>query len=161
LSYNKRYNTEEKRLNIMKKSLIYLIMIAIFIGAAIIGLLLIRFLSGPEDSWICDKEGWIKHGNPKGPKPWIACTSKPNQIISFDKIGNLTQDTVSQAWTFIYEEPGAPALRVKLLMSQECIMANTEITCGNYTFRVGDRVNAVGIIENDNLESFVLNPSSD
>jgi hypothetical protein len=145
----------------MKKYSVYLLMAVGFIIVAILGLFLVRFLSGPEDLWICQEGDWIKHGNPKGPKPWITCTTKPNQGIPFDKLGNLTQDAASQLWTFVYEEPGSPALRVKLLITQECNMTNNHIVCGNNTFRIGDRVNAVGILNNDNLEGFVLKPSSD
>ncbi len=38
------------------------------------GLLFIRFaFSGPEDSWICKDNQWIKHGNPSYPKPVANC----------------------------------------------------------------------------------------
>jgi hypothetical protein len=40
-------------------------------------LLFLRFfLGGPEDSWICSKGVWVKHGNPIGPKPEIVCKDK-------------------------------------------------------------------------------------
>ncbi|MCX6737472.1 MAG: hypothetical protein NTX26_01895 [Candidatus Parcubacteria bacterium] len=145
----------------MKKYSVYLMIVLGFIIVAVLGLFLLRFLSGPEDLWICQEGNWVKHGNPNGPKPWIACTTKPNQIISFEEIGNLTQDTVSRAWTFVYGEPGAPALKVKLLITQECSMTDTDIICGNYTFKIGDRVSVMGILNGNNLESFILSPSND
>lgn len=37
-------------------------------------LLFIRFMfGGPEDSWICKDNQWIKHGNPSYPKPVLPC----------------------------------------------------------------------------------------
>ena len=44
-------------------------------------ILLIRFgLGGPEDSWICDKNGaWVKHGHPSYPSPIVAC-KKTSQL---------------------------------------------------------------------------------
>lgn len=39
----------------------------------ILSFLAIRFLSGPEDNWICQNSVWIKHGNPKTPKPSGSC----------------------------------------------------------------------------------------
>lgn len=41
--------------------------------AAIIVLGIIRFSSGPEDTWICQEEGWVKHGNPGEPMPNEEC----------------------------------------------------------------------------------------
>lgn len=137
----------------MKKYPIYLII------AVILGLFLVRFLSGPEDLWLCDKGTWIKHGNPSGPKPQTLCTATSTSF-SFNKTGNLTQDT-NTAWYLTYEEPGAPALRVKLLLTQECAMTNEVITCGVNSFRVGDRITAMGISENGNLENFILLPAND
>ena len=40
----------------------------------IVILLTVRFLfGGPEDSWICDKGQWVKHGSPSYPKPVVDC----------------------------------------------------------------------------------------
>jgi hypothetical protein len=54
-------------------AIVFVVLIAI---AAII--LYIRFgLGGPEDSWLCDKNGnWIKHGNPSYPSPVVSCDNK-------------------------------------------------------------------------------------
>ena len=39
----------------------------------ILSFLAIRFLSGPEDTWICVNNEWVKHGNPNVPKPANPC----------------------------------------------------------------------------------------
>lgn len=37
-------------------------------------LFLIRFLfGGPEDTWLCVGRDWVKHGNPKEPRPQGEC----------------------------------------------------------------------------------------
>jgi hypothetical protein len=45
-------------------------LIIVFLIFALLTLVLIRTLAGPEDSWIKDQSGkWIKHGNPASPMP--------------------------------------------------------------------------------------------
>jgi len=143
----------------MKKYQIYLIILITFIIVAILGLFLIRLLSGPEDLWLCNEGVWIQHGQPRGPHPKTLCTTT-STILGFNKIGNLTQDT-NKAWYLVYEEPGAPALKIKLILSQECLMTNEYINCNSNTFKIGDRIIAKGIAENGNLENFILLPVSD
>ena len=143
----------------LKRTSVYLLMIAIFIVVAVLGLFLMRLLSGPEDLWLCDKGVWVKHGQPRGPEPKTLCTTT-STILTFNKVGNLTQAT-NKAWYLVYEEPGAPALSVKLMLSQECTMTNEKITCDYYDFKIGDRVNATGIVDNGNLENFNLIPVKD
>jgi hypothetical protein len=39
--------------------------------------LAVRFiLGGPEDSWICQNNAWVKHGNPSAPMPETQCGNK-------------------------------------------------------------------------------------
>lgn len=52
----------------MNKRVIFLIIIV-----AIASLLLV-FLRGDEDSWICVNGEWTKHGNPAVEKPLNSCT---------------------------------------------------------------------------------------
>jgi len=40
---------------------------------------MVRFLfGGPEDTWICQNNQWVKHGNPDFPKPLRRCDEKTN-----------------------------------------------------------------------------------
>jgi hypothetical protein len=46
----------------------------ILISLLVLGFLAIRYiLGGPEDSWLCVKGQWVKHGNPASPKPTVNC----------------------------------------------------------------------------------------
>jgi hypothetical protein len=49
----------------------------IFVGIGLlviaIGIVIIMRFSTPEDSWICTKAGWVKHGNPTADMPKIGC----------------------------------------------------------------------------------------
>lgn len=50
-----------------------IIIIITIILAAFIVLLGIRFLSGDEDTWLCQNNQWVKHGNPNAPQPTTGC----------------------------------------------------------------------------------------
>jgi len=56
----------------------------IFIGVGLlviaIGIILIVRFSTPEDSWLCTKSGWVKHGNPKAEMPKIGCVIPVNDL---------------------------------------------------------------------------------
>ncbi len=63
----------------MKKSILIAGILIIAAGLIIFGL---RFLSGDEDTWLCQNGEWVKHGNPSGPAPAVGC----DKIISnFDE----------------------------------------------------------------------------
>jgi len=54
----------------MKKSIkITLITIPVVIAL----FFLVRFLSGPEDTWLCQAGQWVKHGSPSLPMPVVPC----------------------------------------------------------------------------------------
>lgn len=42
----------------------------------IIGIIFFIFFRGNEDTWICDKGEWVKHGNPSFSKPIVSCSGK-------------------------------------------------------------------------------------
>ena len=53
----------------MKKiSLIILLPILI-----ILGIFMLRFLSGDEDTWLCQNGQWVKHGQPAAAMPQKPC----------------------------------------------------------------------------------------
>lgn len=45
--------------------------IAILILFVLLAMMFI--IRGDEDTWICGKEGWVKHGNPSAPAPTEQC----------------------------------------------------------------------------------------
>jgi hypothetical protein len=60
--------------------------ISIVVVMVIIIALTIRFLSGDEDTWLCQNGEWIKHGQPSAPKPTSGCNDqKPSDEVSVTK----------------------------------------------------------------------------
>lgn len=56
-----------------------LVVVLAAIGGAI---LVLRFgFGGPEDTWLCQNNQWVKHGNPSAPMPEAACVSSDNQNL--------------------------------------------------------------------------------
>ena len=55
----------------MNKKILYIIIGAVVLLLVIV--LAVRFLSGPEDTWICQGTQWVKHGNPSLPMPAEPC----------------------------------------------------------------------------------------
>ena len=49
--------------------------IVIIVGVLIVILWLLRLLSGDEDTWLCTKQWWTKHGNPFASMPTTSCGS--------------------------------------------------------------------------------------
>jgi hypothetical protein len=56
-------NANEKKRKLMVIGLIVAILFVFIV---------IRFV-GSEDNWICQDGKWIKHGNPRMPKPTVTC----------------------------------------------------------------------------------------
>jgi putative hemolysin len=97
--------------------------IAIIVAIIFAAILIVRF-STPEDTWICENDQWIRHGNPDSPMPQSGC-GKQNVQYDFSKTGNITNfdtttQTQAQSWRFLYEEPGAPALSVLFIPTEDC-----------------------------------------
>jgi len=109
----------------MNKKIILSVVVVVLIIAAAIAV--VRF-STDEDTWICNDHQWIKHGSPDKPMPQTGCGEKQNNNeveINFSKVGNITNfDTKTnketQAWYFLYEEPGAPAISKILVPTSGC-----------------------------------------
>jgi hypothetical protein len=66
-----------------QKILLIIVGVIIILGVIILG---IRFLSGPEDDWICANGEWVKHGQPNAPMPSTFCPganiNKPSENIN-------------------------------------------------------------------------------
>ena len=59
--------------NMTKRILISLLVFVI----ALISILFIRFvLGGDEDTWLCENNAWVKHGNPSNSMPVEECISE-------------------------------------------------------------------------------------
>jgi hypothetical protein len=57
----------------MKKKLKIVLLILVSLAIAMFA---IRFLSGPEDTWICSQGVRVKHGKPSAPQPTTPCQTK-------------------------------------------------------------------------------------
>ncbi len=57
-------------------------------------MLVLFFLRGPEDTWICGENGWVKHGVPSAPMPTEPCGERSvklyyyNYDLDKDETGN-------------------------------------------------------------------------
>ena len=54
------------------------ITIGVFLILALL-VVIVRFFSGDEDTWICDNGQWVKHGNPSAPMPDAGCGAATNE----------------------------------------------------------------------------------
>lgn len=139
----------------MKQLAVVLLVLIVIVGAAL------YLKAWNEDVWVCESSGWVKHGNPSDPMPIGGCGAvnentnngndePPQTGVPFSDSGNLVRGEIN-GWEFVYEEPGAPALRVALQFTmqsvcdfgeghgeEQCI--NARRTIGN----VGDRVKIEG-----------------
>ncbi|MFA6253301.1 MAG: hypothetical protein WCV69_03580 [Patescibacteria group bacterium] len=53
----------------------FFIIIIIFLVAAFL-LAGLMWLRGDEDTWLCTKGQWVKHGNPSASQPTTPCNNK-------------------------------------------------------------------------------------
>jgi hypothetical protein len=76
----------------------------ILIGVVIVAVVIlsIRFFSGPEDIWLCQNGGWVKHGQPSAAMPTTPCGQQNNNPIAtttasteIEVSAPLSGDTVS------------------------------------------------------------------
>jgi len=65
------------QVNLFWKIFIGVILVAVI---AAISILSLRFLSGPEDTWLCQNNEWVKHGSPSAPEPTTSCGSSQNPV---------------------------------------------------------------------------------
>lgn len=58
-----------------QKLWVYLLVLGL---ALVVGATLIRIgLGGPEDTWICSENGWVRHGDPSQAMPETGCVPTP------------------------------------------------------------------------------------
>ncbi|MDA3802878.1 MAG: hypothetical protein PF488_03205 [Patescibacteria group bacterium] len=63
-------------------------------------------------------------------------------LINFETTGNVVKD--GSTWSVVYEEPGAPALKEKLVFDEQSVCLK-EGVCRPVYWQIGDRVEVVGI----------------
>ena len=96
-------NPKKKNSTKMKKFVFLIFILAFFLVGILFGL---RFLlGGPEDDWICVNNQWVKHGNPRAPKPTGSCgknsqIANPASIYCKEQGGNLEIKTATGGGQF-------------------------------------------------------------
>lgn len=65
-----------------KKSIVILIVLIVVLGVAW------AFVRGPEDTWLCLDGEWVRHGQPKAPKPAAPCGEKGGLIGGESALGD-------------------------------------------------------------------------
>jgi len=142
-----------------KKNIVPIIVLVVMVAAALV---ILRIVT-PEDTWICDNGQWVKHGNPSQAMPATGCGQNNNAEINFSKAGNITNfdsktQIETQAWYFLYEEPGKPAISKLLVISSNCLyhyINGNSATCldagGN--FYNGQRVKIDGQLTDNALNA--------
>jgi hypothetical protein len=110
------------------------LIIAGVIVLAIILILSARIIS-PEDTWLCVKGEWTKHGNPSSAKPLVGCGQEvASTAVNFNETGHLVKDNPGLkpgVWFLVYEKPGVPALTTELSFDSgsKCKLNGTEGIC--------------------------------
>ncbi len=123
------------------------------IGVAVLFLLIagifitIRFLSGDEDTWICENGSWIRHGNPSDPMPISGCGSKDvkeeteKNVLSEDKKDGSEKPVgiANPASVFCIENDGKLEIRKDEIGNETgwCIFANGK-ECEEWSFFRGE-----------------------
>ncbi|MGI5827625.1 MAG: hypothetical protein ACOX6V_01230 [Patescibacteria group bacterium] len=71
---------------------------------------------------------------------------------NFEETGTLVNfdsatETETDYWSFVYEKPGSPALKMKLEFTDKsvCVISETETPCDKAKLNNGDRVKVEGI----------------
>lgn len=81
------------------------------------------FIRGDEDTWLCQNNQWVKHGNPSVPMPTDGCNPKPTET----QIAN-------PASVYCTEQGGKSEIRIQNDSSQTgfCIFSDRE--CDEWEF---------------------------
>lgn len=78
----------------MKCRILFFLLFLLF---ALIILFTLRFVfGGPEDTWLCQKGSWVKHGNPSAPPPATGC-GEP-QVVGGDKDAHGCIGSAGYSW---------------------------------------------------------------
>lgn len=99
-----------------------------------------------DNRWVCEKGIWVKKGNPVSPRPSENCVDENSNSGVFSKIGNLVRGEGVSYWSLVYEEPGAPALKVRLSFTAKsvCRIGRSVVPCEDELWKVGDRAEISG-----------------
>ncbi|MDD5623334.1 MAG: hypothetical protein PHI23_01335 [Candidatus Peribacteraceae bacterium] len=91
-----------------KTSFGLIVALLVIVGLSVVGF---RLLADGEDTWICDNNQWVKHGNPSAPMPTTGCgEQKPAETAPTPTPTPAAQEQSFKADDFEITAPGWPAL---------------------------------------------------
>jgi len=106
----------------------------------------LRFvIGGDEDTWICDKGEWIKHGNPYNPKPDEECkkeTGEENNSVPLPS----EEDTIRSFFRLIDENKVTGAVS---MLSEELVSSESAKQAYGVQFNAIEFANVVDINPSD------------
>jgi Leucine-rich repeat (LRR) protein len=71
--------------NLFEKTNKFSLIVGGLLITAVVIIVGLRFFS-PEDSWVCENNEWVKHGNPAQPKPTTSCSDSSNKNMDDEGI---------------------------------------------------------------------------
>ena len=120
----------------------------ILTGLAVIVLMIRVIYGGPEDVWVCEVGGWIKHGSPRDPKPETLCGSAQNKVIT-----SSTTSIANPASVFCLDNNGSLAFHADAAGNQyaTCVFDDGR-ECEEWDFYRTKQCEGVGATQEQELE---------
>jgi len=147
----------------MKKILTFLGIVVLIV---VIGLAILMFMRGDEDTWICENGVWVKHGNPSSPIPQDVCpftTEEKDVVLDSPKENDvittplLVKGKAKGSWFFEAEFPvklldeNRDLLAVGIVRSEGEWMTESLVDFEtSLDFLVSTKTNAVLVLQKDN-----------
>lgn len=155
------------------KRLIILAVAAFLIAFLVAGAL--RLMKNESGGWNCQNGQWVSFGDPINSAPPVGCPSEQatsttrslNQEINFVRSGVAVLDEPGRQSSniyLVYEEPGKPALKLRLLIDGKSFCGSKEqkIVCmalsvSNFGLFNGKPIKVIGIRSGDTVSVRELN----
>lgn len=140
---------------------------------------IVRLVSGPEDTWICQNGQWVKHGNPSAAMPTTLCPGQqpapvqPDVILTSIKANDIISSPLTiegQAkgpWFFeatfpvqLIDASGNLLAQIPLQATEDWMTTNYVHFTGQMTFNSGINTDGKLIFHNDNPSDLPQNAKS-
>lgn len=140
---------------------------------------IVRLVSGPEDTWICQNGQWVKHGNPSAAMPTTLCPGQqsapvqPDVILTSIKANDIISSPLiieGQAkgpWFFeatfpvqLVDVNGNLLAQIALQATEDWMTENYVHFAGQMTFNSGTNTDGKLIFNNDNPSDLPQNAKS-
>jgi len=161
----------------MKNTKLFISLSVLVVAILYFGIL--RLVSGPEDTWICQNGQWVKHGNPSAAMPTALCPSQQPALVEPDIIltSIKANDIISSPliiegkakgpWFFeasfpvqLIDANGNVLAQILLEANKDWMTTNYVRFMGRMTFDSGTNANGILIFNNDNPSGLPENTKS-